>query len=74
MGIEKEIEMNLHQIKTAIEEGQKVFWTSYAYQVIKDKRGQYFINCLHNNYCVGLTHMDGVTMNGREDEFFIGDR
>ena len=64
--------MTLQEIKQAIEDGLEVYWMSRAYQVILDSRGQYLIKCLHNNHCIGLTWMDGVTMNGNENDFFIG--
>lgn len=66
--------MNLAEIKTAIAEGKKVFWSTSAYQVIKDSIGQYLIiydrGGRHEN-CIGLTWQDGVTLNGKEDEFFV---
>lgn len=70
--------MKLNEIKAALDAGVKVFWSSECYDVIKDvikKKDepdfvQYLINCNQNNYCIGLTHQDGVTMNGEEGDFF----
>lgn len=62
--------MTLQEIKQAIEEGTKVFWTNSLYEVIKDKHNEYMIKCTSNNHCIGLTWMDGVTMNGKEEEFY----
>ncbi|MCB0448430.1 MAG: hypothetical protein KDD03_13165 [Gelidibacter sp.] len=62
--------MNLQQIKTAIEEGKNVYWSSGIYKVTKDKYNQYFIHCTLNNHCIGLTWQDGTTMNGKEEEFY----
>lgn len=62
--------MNLQQIKQAIEEGKKVHWANRAYDVIKDSVGQYLIICNLNGYCIGLTHLDGITLNGEEKDFF----
>jgi len=63
--------MTLAQIKSAIAEGKKVYWSNEGSQVILDSKGQYLIKCAWNGHCVGLTWADGVTMNGREDQFFI---
>jgi hypothetical protein len=41
--------------------------------VICDKKGQWLIVCSLNGYTMGLTWRDGVTMNGKESEFFIGE-
>lgn len=63
--------MNLEQIKQAIENNERVFWKNLAYDVIKDSVGQYLIRCNLNGSCIGLTWRDGVTMNGREADFFV---
>lgn len=63
--------MTLDEIKTAIEQGKRVFWTNDNYEVIKDKLGQYLIYCHLNEYCIGLTWQDKKTMNGQEEEFYI---
>lgn len=60
--------MTLEQIKQAIAEGKKVYWASALYEVIKDNIGQYLIKC--GGSCIGLTWADGVTLNGKEEEFF----
>lgn len=62
--------MNLQQIKQAIADGKKVYWASALYEVIKDNIGQYLIKCKSNGHCIGLTWADGVTLNGKEEEFF----
>ncbi len=62
--------MNLQEIKEAINNGQKVYWSSLIYEVIQDKLGQYMIKCTSNGSCIGLTHIDGVTLNGNENEFY----
>jgi len=63
--------MTLQEIKTAIEEGKKVHWSSSIYNVIKDNIGQYLIICTQNQHCIGLTRGDGKTMNGKEEDFYI---
>lgn len=61
--------MKLHEIKDAIANGQRVCWVHEGYKVIKDKYEQYLIVC-DNGYTTGLTWLDGVTMNGKEEDFF----
>ena len=66
--------MNLEQIKEAIELGMKVYWVNERYRVIKLDSGEYLIACDHGtssaNYS-GLTYKDGVTLNGKEKDFYI---
>jgi hypothetical protein len=62
--------MNLEQIKEAIESGENVFWKNNSYSVIKDSLGQYFIKCI-NGSCIGLTWLDGKTLNGEEADFCV---
>jgi hypothetical protein len=63
--------MNLIEIKTAVESGKVVHWGNSGYRVIKDTIGQWLIRCDYNGYCFGLTWADGVTMNGKPEEFFV---
>ena len=62
--------MTLLEIQTAVRAGQTVHWASRAYVVIVDSLGQWFIKC--GNHCIGLTHADNVTLNGKESDFFLG--
>ena len=62
--------MTLDEIKTAIAKRQSVYWSNEAYIVYQDRIGQYLIEHL-NGSCIGLTHLDGVTLNGNESDFFI---
>ena len=64
--------MNLNEIKQAISQGKTVHWSNRGYEVIKDDKDQYLIVCKHNNHSIGLTWLDGVTMNGKEKDFYIG--
>ena len=64
--------MNLQEIKTSVESGLVVHWASPLYRVIKDNVGQWLIICDSNDHCIGLTWRDGVTMNGEENQFFVG--
>lgn len=64
--------MNLSEIKQAVEDGKTVHWASRAYKVVKDDVGQWLIVCTLNNHAIGLTWRDGVTVNGKPEEFFLG--
>lgn len=62
--------MNLQEIKDAVDQGKKVHWATDIYEVIKDNIGQYLIKCSINNHCIALTWRDGITLNGKEEEFY----
>lgn len=64
--------MKLHEIKTAVDSGQVVHQHHSGYQVIKDKLGQYLITYKHSEWAISLTWTDGETMNGQEEEFYLG--
>ena len=64
--------MTLQEIKTALDNGLKVYHQHEGYPVIKDKIGQYLITYKYNDWAICLTWKDGVTMNGKEEEFFLG--
>ena len=72
--------MTLAMIKDAVDAGFTVCWRSELYEVRKerdwdtgkvDPNGRYFIICTKNNDTIGLTHLDGVTLNGKPTEFFV---
>jgi len=63
--------MTLDQIKAAIAEGKQVCWSTEAYDVIRSSTGKYLIVCNLNKNAIGLTWADGVTMNGKPEDFFI---
>ena len=65
--------MTLSEIKTAVDKGKPVYHGNHAYYVHKDNLGQYLIICALNDYTIGLTWQDGKTLNGKEEEFFIGE-
>jgi hypothetical protein len=65
--------MTLEQIKTALSEGKKVYYCNPAYTVIKDRLNQYLIEYRLNGDVIGLTWRDGVTLNGKEESFYIGE-
>lgn len=62
--------MTLKEIKQALSEGKQVRWSNELYKVHK-AYDQYLITCTSNEYTIGLTWKDGVTMNGKESDFYI---
>lgn len=69
--------MNLNEIKQAVRAGKKVHWVNEAYEVIMTEIGrncseQWLIKCVLNDSCIGLTWTDGVTLNGKEEQFYLG--
>lgn len=68
--------MTLEQIKAAVIAGKTVHWANPGYQVLRDQTvtpEQWLIVFTRTGNCIGLTWQDGVTMNGDESEFFIGE-
>ena len=65
--------MTLDQIKAAVDAGTVVHWRTPRYTIIRDLLGSYLIAFGHGtkdaNY-IGLTWLDGVTLNGKESEFY----
>lgn len=60
--------MTLEQIKTAVKLGKIVHWSNDNYIVTKGL----LVKCLSSGYCVGLTHLDGVTWdNGDGKQFYL---
>lgn len=65
--------MKLDEIKAAVDAGKIVHWKSTAYRVVEGKPGHLIGYCpgSKNEHYIGLTHQDGVTMNGAEQDFFV---
>lgn len=64
--------MTLEQIQQTIADGKRVFWKTAAYEV-KRTGAQYLIVCVINKDAIGLTWRDGVTMNGKPTDFYVGE-
>ncbi len=78
--------MTLQEIKDAVIEGKRVFWKQSNYEV-KKHEGEVLnfetlqhepvttwnIVCSNNGHTIGLTWTDEVTMNGKEEDFYIGE-
>lgn len=65
--------MNLKEIKDAVLAGKTVCWGNDNYEVIVDNIPQWLIHSKSNDHYWGLTHQDGITMNGAEREFYLKD-
>lgn len=66
--------MKLAEIRRAVDEGLMVFWQNREYQIIPSSmHPSYLIRSTATGHCIGLTRADGVTLNGKEEDFFIGD-
>ena len=63
--------MKLEEIKKAVDEGKTVHWSNNSYKVVKNNRnGEYFI-AHTSGHLIGLTWADGVTLNAKEEQFYI---
>ena len=62
--------MELAEIQAAVDAGQAVHWEKSGYRVVRDGEG-YSVLCASNGYMSGLTWRDGVTMNGKPEQFYI---
>ena len=65
--------MKLQEIKEAVLAGRTVRWKNGAYEVIRDRVGQWFILCHLNGSLSSLTWADGVTMSEKPEDFFLGE-
>lgn len=71
--------MTLAEIKAAVLAGKTVHWSNPTYSVIVTHPGptnrltadQWLIKCAWNGHCIGLTHADGVSMNGQPEDFHL---
>lgn len=66
--------MTLDEIKQAVDAGKIVHWSNDGYTVEKcgDSIYNYYIVWGHGKgHCIGLTWLDGITLNGQESEFYI---
>lgn len=68
INLQYKVGMTLDEIKAAVDSGKKVHWSNVGYDVIK---GTYeYLIVYYGESAIGLTHQDGVTMNGRPGQFF----
>jgi hypothetical protein len=61
----------LDEIKNAVNEGKKVYWSSDIYEVKYDEYTEkYYVICITNDSMHGLTWNDGITLNGKMEDFY----
>jgi hypothetical protein len=70
---ELEIQMDIDEIKAAVDSGQSVHWANEGYRIHKDNLGQYLITYELNGSTIGLTDQSGHRLNGDEADFFVSD-
>ena len=67
--------MTLDEIKSAVRNGQAVYWKNHHHPVEVSKRAdgseKWVVRCTDNNSFIGLTWQDGETMNGKPEEFHV---
>lgn len=65
--------MTLQEIVAAVNAGKLVRWGNRAYRVVPHTQDvkRWLIVCEINDHAIGLTWVDGETMNGEEKDFFI---
>lgn len=65
--------MKLAEIHRCVDEGLKVHWQNREYEVVRSAGPPYYlIRSAATGHCIALTWVDGVTLNGNEEDFFIG--
>ncbi len=64
--------MTLQEIKDAVKAGKIVHWSNEGYIVVGSDSLGYRIVWTPTGDCIGLTWKDGVTLNGKPEEFFLG--
>lgn len=62
--------MELAEIKEAVLAGKTVHWSNEGY-VVTHHNGRFGIKFIPSGHYIGLTWADGVTMNGREEDFYL---
>lgn len=63
---------SVDEIKEMVLAGTKVFYQSQSYEVrYWPKNDSFVVVCTHNGHAIGLTWQDGVTLNGKLEDFFI---
>lgn len=62
--------MTLDEIKQAVDAGKVVHWKNDGYTVIR-VGDNYLISFAYNDYAIGLTWLDGTTLNGKPDQFYL---
>lgn len=60
------------EITRAVDEGLRVHWQCPSYEVIRgSKQSGYFIRSVVTGHCIRLLRSDGVTLNGKAEDFYV---
>lgn len=62
--------MTIKEIKQALKQGLKVYWSHDGYEVRKDSIGQYLIVYKYPYHAIGLTNKNG-NLNVDPSKFYI---
>ena len=63
---------NVEEIIQAVEQDKTVHVCNDSYIVVKgNKFTPYLIKCKYSDYCIGLTWLDGETLNADLKDFYI---
>ena len=65
--------MTTEKIKSVVDFGGTVHWKSDAY-IVENWSGDYNIVYQPNGHAIGLTWADGQTLNGKAEDFYVGDK
>ena len=63
--------MKIDEIKKLVDSGKNVYCYSFAYKVIKDKIGKYFIKCTLNGFLQPLEDKNGDLIEDEKDFLII---
>ncbi len=62
--------MTLAEIKEAVNKNIEVYYKSSNYVITRSGDEYYIMSLGGDEHTIGLTWMDGITMNGKEEDFF----
>jgi hypothetical protein len=62
--------VTLQEIKDAVAKGQTVCWQVDGYRV-RQAGSKLLVVCLSNGSAIGLAWADGLTMNGKPEDFYV---
>ena len=65
--------MTRQELVEAMDLGLTVHWANRGYVCYKDKFGEYVVTFTPNRYTIGIFHLDGVGMNLKPEECFLGE-
>ena len=63
--------MTLEEIKQAVLDGKTVHWSNTNYHVMHDRATDRWMIWCNNGNVIGLTWSDNMTLNGKEEDFYV---